>query len=73
MKKMQEIAERYKAKADSVKDFMSRAKKNPEIAQKLAKKLVQAKGDDDVADAIQGAKTKAALVTVTDQVEREAR
>jgi hypothetical protein len=45
--------------------------KNPEIAQKLAKKLVQAKGDDDVADAIQGAKTEAALVTVKDPVERE--
>jgi len=26
LKKMQEVAERYKAKADSVKDFMSRAK-----------------------------------------------
>ena len=52
-------------------EALTEAKRNPEIAQKLAKKLVQAKGDDDVADAIQGAKTKAALVTVTDPVERE--
>jgi len=50
---------------------MGQAKENPEIAEKLSLKLVEATGEDDVAAAITEAKTETQLLVLTDPVERK--
>jgi hypothetical protein len=55
---------------EDLQEALDEAKKNPEIADKLAKKLVTATDDDDVADAIQEAKTEAKLVKTKDPKQR---
>jgi hypothetical protein len=50
---------------------MGQAKEDPEIAEALSVKLVEAKDEADVAEAITAAKTDTQLKTLTDPVERK--
>jgi hypothetical protein len=47
---------------------MGEAKEDPEIAEALSVKLVEAKDEADIADAITAAKTDTQLKTITDPV-----
>jgi hypothetical protein len=50
---------------------MDTAKYNPEIVDKLSYKLIEAKDESDVADALMDAKVQSELIQITDPVQRK--
>lgn len=51
--------------------MMDGSKKNPEIVEELSNKLIEAKDEDDVAEALVQAKLKTDLVFTTDPVQKK--
>jgi hypothetical protein len=70
-KEVAEVMENIEDDNEEVNQVLEQAKQNPEVAEKLSKKLVEAKDENDVAEAIEDAKTEAKLKFTTDPVIRK--
>jgi len=70
-KEVAEVMENIEEDNEEVNQVLEQAKQNPEVAEKLSKKLVEAKDENDVAEAIEDAKTEAKLKFTTDPVVRK--
>lgn len=70
-KEVAEVMENIDEDNEEVNQVLEQAKQNPEVAEKLSKKLVEAEDENDVAEAIEDAKTEAKLKFTTDPVVRK--
>lgn len=70
-KEVAEVMENIEEDNEEVNQVLENAKQNPEVAEKLSQKLVEAEDENDVAEAIEDAKTEAKLKFTTDPVIRK--